>query len=118
MQLYGVQSTALRYFLEVARCGSISEASIRLNVASSAVSRQISKLERELDAVLFERQARGMMLSEAGIRLAAYARKSQLEAEQVVLEITELQGLQRGHVRIACSEGFALDFLPDRKSVV
>ncbi len=46
MQLYGVQSTALRYFLEVARCGSISEASIRLNVASSAVSRQISKLER------------------------------------------------------------------------
>ncbi|WP_254152100.1 LysR family transcriptional regulator, partial [Pseudomonas syringae] len=28
MQLYGVQSTALRYFLEVARCGSISEASI------------------------------------------------------------------------------------------
>ncbi|EPM92951.1 regulatory protein LysR, partial [Pseudomonas syringae pv. actinidiae ICMP 18804] len=51
MQLYGVQSTALRYFLEVARCGSISEASIRLNVASSAVSRQISKLERELDAV-------------------------------------------------------------------
>ncbi len=56
MQLYGVQSTALRYFLEVARCGSISEASIRLNVASSAVSRQISKLERELDALLFERQ--------------------------------------------------------------
>lgn len=112
MQLYGAQSAALRYFLEVARCGSISEASIRLNVASSAVSRQISKLERELDAVLFERQARGMMLSEAGVRLAAYARKSQLEAEQVVLEITELQGLQRGHVRIACSEGFALDFLP------
>ncbi len=30
----------------------------------------------------------------------------------MVLEITELQGLQRGHVRIACSEGFALDFLP------
>ncbi|WP_163017716.1 LysR family transcriptional regulator, partial [Pseudomonas viridiflava] len=80
MQLYGVQSTALRYFLEVARCGSISEASTRLNVASSAVSRQISKLERELDAVLFERQARGMVLSEAGTRLAAYARKSQLEA--------------------------------------
>lgn len=112
MHLYGVQSTALRYFLEVARCGSISEASLRLNVAASAVSRQIAKLERDLDAVLFERRARGMVLSEAGIRLAAYARKSQLEAEQVVLEITELHGLQRGHVRIACSEGFALEFLP------
>ncbi|MCQ2997386.1 LysR substrate-binding domain-containing protein [Pseudomonas syringae] len=112
MQLYGVQSTALRYFLEVARCGSISEASIRLNVAASAVSRQITKLELALDATLFERRARGMVLSEAGTRLAAYARKSQLEAEQVVLEITELHGLQRGHVHIACSEGFALDYMP------
>ena len=68
MQLYGVQSTALRYFLEVARCGSISEASMRLNVAASAVSRQISKLELALDASLFERRARGMVLSEAGAR--------------------------------------------------
>jgi DNA-binding transcriptional LysR family regulator len=112
MQLYGVQSTALRYFLEVSRCGSISEASLRLNVAASAVSRQIAKLERDLSTVLFERRPRGMVLSEAGIRLAAYARKSQLEAEQVVQEITELHGLQRGHVHVACSEGFALDFLP------
>lgn len=112
MQLYGVQSTALRYFLEVARCGSISEASLRLNVAASAVSRQISKLEVALDASLFERRARGMVLSEAGARLAAYARKSQLEAEQVVLEITELHGLRRGHVHVACSEGFALEYMP------
>ncbi|SEE54585.1 LysR family transcriptional regulator [Pseudomonas kilonensis] len=112
MQLYGVQSTALRYFLEVARCGSISEASVRLNVAASAVSRQIAKLELALDASLFERRARGMVLSEAGGRLAAYARKSQLEAEQVVLEITELHGLQRGHVHVACSEGFALEYMP------
>lgn len=72
MQLYGVQSTALRYFLEVARCGSISEASVRLNVSASAVSRQIAKLELALDASLFERRARGMVLSEAGARLAAY----------------------------------------------
>lgn len=34
MQPYGIQSTALRYFLEVVRCGSISEASQRLNVAA------------------------------------------------------------------------------------
>lgn len=112
MQLYGVQSTALRYFLEVCRCGSISEASVRLNVAASAVSRQIAKLERDLHTTLFERRARGMLPSEAGLRLAAYARKSQLEAEQVVQELTELHGLQRGHVRMVCSEGFALDLLP------
>lgn len=112
MQLYGVQSTAMRYFLEVARCGSISEASERLNVAASAVSRQIAKLERDVDSILFERRARGMHLSEAGTRLAAYARKSELEAQQVISEIKELHGLQRGLVRIGCSEGFAMEFLP------
>ncbi|MBD1553183.1 LysR family transcriptional regulator [Pseudomonas typographi] len=112
MQLYGVQSTALRYFLEVVRCGSISEASQRLNVAASAVSRQVAKLERDMDCSLFERRARGMVLSESGARLAAYARKSELEALQVISEIKELHGLQRGLVRIACSEGFAMEFLP------
>ncbi|NVL29705.1 LysR family transcriptional regulator, partial [Pseudomonas syringae pv. actinidiae] len=46
MQLYGVQSTALRYFLEVARCGSISEAVDSAQCGVVGVSRQISKLER------------------------------------------------------------------------
>ena len=41
-----LQDTALRYFLEVVRCGSISEASTRLNVASSAISRHIAQLRR------------------------------------------------------------------------
>ena len=53
-----LQDTALRYFLEVVRCGSIAEASQRLNVASSAISRQISRLEELLDTVLFERRPR------------------------------------------------------------
>jgi DNA-binding transcriptional LysR family regulator len=112
MQLYGVQSIALRHFLEVARCGSISEASEHLNVAASAVSRQIAKLERDMNCVLFERRARGMLLSDAGARLAAYARKAELEAREVIAEIRDLQGLQRGVVKIGCSEGFAMEFLP------
>ena len=52
-----LQDTALRYFLEVVRCGSIAAASQRLNVASSAISRQISNLESLLDTVLFEPRA-------------------------------------------------------------
>jgi hypothetical protein len=63
MKSQQLQDTALRYFLEVVRCGSISEASQRLNVASSAISRQISSLEETLDTVLFERRPRGMVLS-------------------------------------------------------
>ena len=71
-----VQSAALKYFLEVARAGSIAEASQRLNIAPSAISRQISKLEAEIGVALFERRARGMNLSAAGELLAAHARRS------------------------------------------
>ncbi|MGT2512751.1 LysR family transcriptional regulator [Cupriavidus basilensis] len=111
-QSHRLQSTALRYFLEVVRCGSISEAASRLNVAGSAVSRQIAGLEETLDVVLFERRPRGMVLSAAGELLATHARKSSFEAERVVADVLALKGLGTGHVRIACSEGFAIQFLP------
>ena len=113
MQPYGIQSTALRYFLEVVRCGSISEASQRLNVAASAVSRQIAKLERELETPLLERRARGVVPSAAGERLAVHARKAQLASEQVAAELRGLADLRRGQVRLATTEGFSLDFLPE-----
>lgn len=107
-----MQTTSLRYFLTVARTGSIAAASSQLNVAASAISRQIANLEAELDCVLFERRPRGMVPSPAGERLAQHAQHVLLRAEQVVAEIQELQGLVRGLIRIACSEGFALDLVP------
>jgi len=107
-----LQETSLRYFLAVIKSGSISEASERLNVAASAISRQISRLESELETQLFERRSRGMIPSAAGELLAVHARRMQLESERVVGEIQGLRGLQRGTVRLASSEGFAVDFLP------
>lgn len=61
-----LQDTALRYFLEVAQCGSVSLASQRLHVAMSAISRQIANLELQLETPLFERHARGMVPTAAG----------------------------------------------------
>lgn len=107
-----LQETALRYFLEVARGGSITVASQRLNVAPSAISRQIASLEDVLGVVLFDRRPRGMVLSAAGELLAAHARREVLEAERVIDEIVELKDGRRGTVRLACTEGFAVDFLP------
>lgn len=112
MKSHHLQDTAMRYFLEVVRCGSISEASQRLNVASSAISRQISSLEETLDTVLFERRPRGMVLSAGGEMLAAHARKMALEADRVVADLEALKGLRSGRVRLAASEGFSIDFLP------
>lgn len=107
-----LQDTALRYFLEVVRCGSISEASTRLNVASSAISRHIAHLESLLEVSLFDRHARGMVPNAAGELLAVHAIRSAHDAERVVADVQALQGVQRGCVRIASTEGFALEFLP------
>jgi DNA-binding transcriptional LysR family regulator len=103
----------LRYFLEVAQTGSIREASDRLHVATSAISRQVAKLEHEAGMPLFERQPRGMVLTEAGQMLAAYARRRMREEEQVLAEMRELHESHRSTVKVACSEGFAQDFLPE-----
>jgi DNA-binding transcriptional LysR family regulator len=107
-----MDNTALRYFLEVARSGSLSKASERLFVAVSALSRQIGKLEEELGTPLFERRPRGMVLSDAGRLLADYARRSLLETERVVGEIRGLAEEGRATIRVASSEGVAPHFLP------
>ncbi len=107
-----LQDTALRYFLEVVRCGSIREASQRLNVAGSAISRAIAQLEDLLGAQLFDRHARGMIPSAAGEVLAVHAIKAAHDSERAVHDIQALQGMQRGRVRIASTEGFAMEFIP------
>ena len=48
------------YFFEAVRCGTIRAAADWLDVAPSAVSRQIGLLETELDVALIERHARGV----------------------------------------------------------
>jgi DNA-binding transcriptional LysR family regulator len=107
-----LQELSLRYFIEVVHAGSVTEAAARLDVAPSAVSRQIARLERELDTLLFERKARGMTLNAAGELLAAHARRAWLDVEQVTAEILALRGLRTGKVRLISTEGFAYEFLP------
>ncbi|MCF8477578.1 MAG: LysR family transcriptional regulator [Pseudolabrys sp.] len=101
----------VHYFIEVARCGSIREASERLNVAASALSRQIQNLEREFGVALFERLPRGMKLSPAGEIYIRYARSVHLETDRVSNEIKELRGLRRGTIRIYAVEGSIADVL-------
>ena len=108
-----MQTTALRYFLAVARTGSVSAAAQRLRVAASAVSRQIANLEKELDSSLFERRSHGMIPTQAGQTLAAYAQRLELESEQIVNEIRELRSASKGLIRLGVTEGFAVSFIPE-----
>ena len=65
----------LRIFHAVAQAGSFTHAGETLNLSQSAISRQISALEHDLDVVLFHRHARGLVLTEQGELLFATSRE-------------------------------------------
>lgn len=105
-------SIPLRYFFEVARSGSVSQAAVALHVAASAVSRQIAKLEDALGVPLFERRTRGMALTPAGERLMAHVRSGSADAERVIDQLRGLAAQREQQLRIACTEGFGAGFMP------
>jgi len=109
MQLLPVN---LAYFLEVARTGSVTEAAHALNVAPSAISRQVAKLESGIGVPLFARHPRGMTLTEAGSRLLAHARRTETESTTLVEELRTGRGTEARSVAVACSEGFARRLVP------
>jgi len=98
----------LRYFLELARAGTLTAAARRLGVDHTTVARRIQALERGMGAQLFFREASGHRLTEAGRRL-----QPQVEAmEQSFRELEfstpaateeELAGV----VRVGVTEAFS-----------
>ena len=108
-----MDTVALRFFLEVARTGSIAAASERVHVAGSAISRRISALEFQLGVPLFERQPRGMTLTLEGELLADHVRRSILEEDRVVSDIKGLGARTVGTILMATSEGLAAHFVPE-----
>lgn len=99
------------YFFEAVRCGTIRAAADWLNVAPSAVSRQIGLLEGELGAVLIERHARGVKPTEAGQLVIEYFREQVAHKDDLLSRLQELRGLRTGHVNVVLGEGFVSDML-------
>lgn len=103
---------ALIYFNAVATHLSIREAARRLDVASSAVTRQVAHLEDALGIALFVRDRRRLRLSPAGEILLRHSRRLAAPMEAAVSEIELLRGVRTGSVRIAAAESVGLSFLP------
>lgn len=108
-----MHAPVLKYFSEVAERGSIRQAAKTLNIASSAVNRQILKLEENLGVQLFERVPGGVQLTHAGRILRTHVRETLSEFGRVQSEIENLKGLKIGVVRIAALGSLMVDFLPE-----
>jgi DNA-binding transcriptional LysR family regulator len=101
-----------RYFAAVASAGSIRAASRELNVAASAISRQLMLLEAQLGLDLFDRHGRQLRLTSAGEVLLAGLRNANAQHEAIMDQLGALRGLKRGRVRVAAVESISASLLP------
>lgn len=94
-------------FLTVVEEGSFSRAAEKLGYVQSTVTTQIQLLEQECQQKLFHRLSRGVKLTEAGEKLAVYARRF-LHLGQSLQEELESLDQPRGFVRVRALESFCV----------
>jgi DNA-binding transcriptional LysR family regulator len=107
-----MHAAALYYFREVARVGSIRKAASSMNVAASAINRQIINLEIQLGTPLFDRLPGGMRLTVAGELLLRHAIDTLHDFDRVRVAIDDLKAARSGHIAIAALDSLLVDFLP------
>lgn len=108
-----LHSRMLRYLDAIARTGSIRRAAMELNVASSAINRQIIALEREIGVQIFERLARRLLLTAGGEIIIEHVRETLKSHRRVEMKLDGLKGLVRGRIIIAATPGLAEGPIPE-----
>lgn len=101
----------LRYFLELARRGTLSAASLRLGVDHTTVARRIAALEEQLQLRLFDRSNRLYKLTDDGRRLFAHAEAMEANSFALMDEVAPASGGPVGTIRLATPEAFGSQFL-------
>ena len=104
----------IRIFLNVAEAGSFTKAGDDIGLSQSAVSRQISALERELKAPLFHRHARGLILTEQGDLLFRAARDMKLRLENTQARLVETSERPTGDLKVTTTVGLGAAWLAQR----
>ncbi|WP_282343253.1 MULTISPECIES: LysR family transcriptional regulator [Pseudomonas] len=107
----------LKFFLEVARTRTASNAARRLNVDYTTVSRRIRALEKALGALLFEKsRSAGFVLTPEGLHLLGYAESLESTLQAACEQVSGASLALSGHVRIGSTEGFGSFFVAPQLS--
>ncbi|MGI8778774.1 MAG: LysR family transcriptional regulator [Solirubrobacteraceae bacterium] len=102
----------MRVLREVALRGSFSAAAEALSFTQSAVSQQVAALEREAGAVLVERNARGVRLTDAGEAVVRHAEGILAKLAEAEAELEAIAGLRGGRLRMGSFESAAATLMP------
>ena len=104
----------LRIFHAAAEAGSFTHAADKLHLSQSAISRQVSALEHDVGVPLFNRHARGLILTEQGELLFRTAHDVLLKLENVRARLTESKDTPSGKLRVTTTVGLGQGWLADR----
>ena len=102
----------LEVFLSVAKHLNYTRAGEEVNLSQPSVSVRIRQLEQELGGKLFEQLGKKVALTEAGLLLVPHARRVIAAIEGAQHAIDELQGLERGTLRIGASTTPGMYLIP------
>ncbi|QBF32215.1 LysR family transcriptional regulator [Thalassococcus sp. S3] len=104
----------LRIFHAVADAGSLTHAGDKLNLSQSAVSRQVRALEEALNATLFHRHARGLILTEQGELLFDATKSMTKRLDAASARIRDSEEEVFGELRVTTTFGFGSLWLAPR----
>ena len=104
----------LRIFHAAAEAGSFTHAGDALNLSQSAVSRQVSALEKDLQTPLFHRHARGLMMTEQGEDLFRTVQEVIHKLDATRSRLTDSRERPKGELRITTNLGFGTGWLTPR----
>ncbi|MDZ4323360.1 MAG: LysR family transcriptional regulator [Alphaproteobacteria bacterium] len=112
MDKFSAHWDKLRTFYQVASIGTFSGAAEVLNTSQSALSRSIITLEKHIQARLFERSPRGLILTRQGEVLFEAVRKINSELMQAQVSLEEEENDPAGPIKISATSSFASLHLP------
>jgi DNA-binding transcriptional LysR family regulator len=104
----------LRIFNAAAEAGSFTHAGEVLGLSQSAVSRQVSALDLDLQTPLFHRHARGLILTEQGEQLFRTVQEVVQKLAVTRMRLTDSRERPHGELRVTTTVGIGTNWLAPR----
>ena len=104
----------LRIFHAAAAAGSFTHAGEALHLSQSAVSRQVSSLEKDLKVALFHRHARGLALTEQGEMLYRTVSEVMSKLQTAETLLSDATTMPKGDVKVTAPVGLGTVWLSQR----
>ncbi len=100
------------YFYEVAKLGTLSEASQKLGITQPSLSKSIKILEESIDRKLFTRMPRGMVLTQEGEVLLKYCHQLFSSLTDLEFNLQDAEDSMSGFLRVGTYDSIAIYYWP------